>query len=58
MKIVESRKMRLAGATRSSVKQAVLVGDQSIDLPSVEFQYPHVSATTPVVACRLPVFAR
>jgi hypothetical protein len=31
--------MRLAGGTRSSVKQAGLFRDQSIDFPSVKFEY-------------------
>src|ERR1019366_5079647 len=39
MKIVESRKTRLAGGMRSSVKPAVLVGHQPIDLSSIELQH-------------------
>src|SRR5713226_8089233 len=39
MKIVESRKIRVAADTRSSVKQTTFVDKQPVDLPAVQFQH-------------------
>src|SRR5436309_13180069 len=55
MKIVESRKIRVAATTRSSVKQAAFVDKEPVDLPAVQFQdAPRVGNHT---GCRSPAAA-
>src|SRR6266852_4784037 len=55
MKIVESRKIRVAADTRSSVKQITFVDKQPVDLPAVQFQHaPRFGNHT---RCRCPTAA-